>query len=207
MEGVMTRSGSLRMAAALLLVLATIVLVIGIIAERSVAGEPSPARSTETGGVTGSEQSDVASKEGVVGHDEGEAAAGADEVGSGEVIGEPESEGEEDHADEAIELHNEASETMFGINPESTGAVAAAVIISLLLAAALWFWRTPAVLIVAVVFALLFVVLDLREVMHQLSEARGGLAAIALVAAVLHTGVALITGSGLTRGNSIGTAT
>jgi hypothetical protein len=58
-----------------------------------------------------------------------------------------------------------------------------------------------------VVFALLFVVLDLREVMHQLSEARGGLAAIALVAAVLHTGVALITGSGLTRGNSIGTAT
>jgi hypothetical protein len=142
-----------------------------------------------------------------VGHDEGDAAEGADEVGSGEVIGEPESEGEEDHADEAPELHNEASETMLGINPESTGAVAAAVIISLLLAAALWFWRTPAVLIVAVVFALLFVVLDLREVMHQLSEARGGFAAIALVAAVLHIGVALIAGRGLMRGDSIGAAT
>jgi hypothetical protein len=203
----MTRSGSLRMAAALLLVLATIVLVIGSTIERSVASEPSPTQSTETGGVTGSEQSEGASEEGVVGHNEGDAAEGADEVGSGEVIGEPESEGEEDHADEAPELHNEASETMLGINPESTGAVAAAVIISLLLAAALWFWRTPAVLIVAVVFALLFVVLDLREVMHQLSEARGGLAAIALVAAVLHIGVALIAGRGLMRGDSIGAAT
>jgi len=57
------------------------------------------------------------------------------------------------------------------------------------------------------VFALLFLVLDLREVMHQLSEARGGLAAIALVAAVLHIGVALIAGRGLMRGDSIGAAT
>ena len=46
----MTRSGSLRMAAALLLVLATIVLVIGSTIERSVASEPSPTQSTETGG-------------------------------------------------------------------------------------------------------------------------------------------------------------
>jgi hypothetical protein len=203
----MARTDRLRMAAASLLVLATIVLVIGITAERSVAGEPSPAGSTETGGVTGSEQSEGASEEGVVGHDEGEAAKGADEAGIGEVIGELESEGEEAHADEATELHNEGNETMFGIDPESTGAIAAAVIISLLLAAALWFWKTPAVLIVAVVFALLFAVLDLREVMHQLSEARGGLAAIAVVAAVLHIGVALIAGLGLTRGDSIGTAT
>jgi hypothetical protein len=203
----MARTDRLRMAAASLLVLATIVLVIGITAERSVAGEPSPAGSTETGGVTGSEPSEDASEEGVAGHDEGEAVEGGDEAGSGEVIGEPESEGEEAHADEATELHNEGNETMFGIDPESTGAIAAAVIISLLLAAALWFWRTPTALIVAVVFALLFAVLDLREVMHQLSEARGGLAAIAVVAAVLHIGVALIAGLGLTRGDSIGTAT
>jgi hypothetical protein len=203
----MARTGRLRKAAALLLVLATIVLVIGITAERSVASEPAPARSTETGGVIGSEQSEGASEEGVVGHDEGEAGEGAEEAGSGEVIGEPESEGEEALADEATELHNEASETMLGINPESTGAVAAAVIISLLLTAALWFWRTPAVLFVAVVVALLFGVLDLREVMHQLSEARSGLAAIAIVAAVLHIGVALIAGRGLTRGDSIDTTT
>jgi hypothetical protein len=124
----MERTDRLRMAAALLLMLATIVLVIGITAERSVAGEPSPARSTESGGVTGSEQSEGASEEGVVGHDGGAAPEGADEAGSGEV-------------------------------------------------------------------------------MHQLSEARGSLAAIALVAAVLHIGVALIAGLGLTRGDSISTVT
>ena len=46
--------------------------------------------------------------------------------------------------------------------------VAAAVMISLLVAASVWFWGTPAVLVVAVGVALLFAAFDLREVAHQL---------------------------------------
>src|SRR4030095_4209463 len=118
--------------------------------------------------------------------------------------------GEEAHADEATTPHdeaNEASETMLGINPEATGTVAAAVVVSVVLAAALWFWGTPAVLIVAAVVAVLFAALDLREVAHQLSEARSGLAAVALLAAVLHGSVAVIAVLALSRGTpSTGTS-
>ena len=130
---------------------------------------------------------DETSEEGTEGHEEGEAAEGAQE---------------EAHADEAAEPHteaNETSETILGINPESTTAVAAAVVISLLLAAALYYWGTPATLIVAGVFALLFAALDLRELAHQLSEGRSSLVVLALLAAVLHAGVAVVAGLALTR--------
>ena len=187
----MTRPGSLRMAATLVLLLATVVFVTGISAERSLAGEAAEGRSGESSAVTGAE---APAEEASEDHEEGE---------------ETEGEGEEALADEAAAPHdeaNEASEEILGINPESTGAIAAAVVLSLVLAAALWFWGTPAVLIVAAVFALLFAALDLREVAHQLSEARSGLAAIALLAAVLHVGVAVIAGLALRRGDtSVGT--
>ena len=187
MESVMSRPASLRVTAALLLILATVAFVIGAIAERSVAGEVSEPRPSAA--VTGSnnEPADEASEEGTEGHQEGEAAEGAQQ---------------EAHTDEAAEPHteaNETSETIFGINPESTSTVAAAVVISLLLASALYFWGTPATLIVAGVFALLFAALDLREVAHQLSEARSSLVAVALLAAVLHAGAAVVAGLALTR--------
>src|SRR5215210_4089045 len=187
MESVMSRPASLRMTAALLLVLATVVFVIGAIAERSVAGEASETRPSEAVTATSNEQLEEASGEGTEGHEEGEAAEGAQEDAG---------------ADEAVESHSEAtetSETILGINPESTAAVTAAVIISLLLAAALYFWGTPPTLIVAGVVALLFAALDLREVAHQVSEARSSLVAVALLAAVLHAGAAVVAGLALTR--------
>ena len=190
MESVMSRPGSLRVTAAMLLVLATVVFVIGAIAERSVAGEASEARPSENVTVSNSQQADEASDEGTEGHEEGGAAEDARD---------------EAHADEAVELHTEANETsemIFGINPESTAAVTAAVVISLLLAAALYFWGTPATLIVAGVFALLFAALDLRELAHQLSEGRSSLVVVALLAAVLHAGAAVVAGLALTRGSS-----
>jgi hypothetical protein len=172
----MSRPASLRVTAALLLVLATIVFVIGVMAERSAASEGSETRPEATVTVSSNEQSEGASEEGSESHEEGEAAEGA---------------GEEAHADEATEPHieaNEPSETILGINLESTSTVAAAVVISLLLAAAVYFWGTPATLVVAGAVALLFAALDLREVAHQLSEGRSGLVGVALLAAVLHAG-------------------
>ncbi len=106
----------------------------------------------------------------------------------------------EGRGEEATETHVETSgETLLGVNPESTGAIAAAVIISLLLAAALWLWQAPALLVFVAVFALLFATFDLREVAHQFGEARGGLALLALLAALLHLAVAIIAGLALTR--------
>ena len=182
----MSRPASLSSTAALLLVLATIVFVIGVMAERSIAGEDSESRPSEAVTVSSSEEA-------------GEAAEGGTEIHEDEAA-----EGKEEgaQADEATEPHleaNETSETLFGINPESTSAVAAAVVISLILAAALWFWGAPAVLVVTAVVALLFAVFDLREVAHQLSEARSSLVVVALLAALLHAGAAVVAGLALTR--------
>ena len=182
----MTGSASLRRTAALLLVLATVVFMIGVIAERSMAGESSETRPSQTVSASSSEQSEKAA-EGADSHDEGEAAEGT---------------GEEGHTDVATEPHTEANETretILGINAESTGVIAAAVIISLLVAASVWFWGTPAVLVVAAGMALLFAAFDLREVAHQLNEARTNLVVIALLTAVLHASAAVVTGLALTH--------
>jgi hypothetical protein len=182
----MTGSASLRRIAALMLLLATVAFMIGVIAERSMAGESSETRPSQTVSASSSEQSEKAA-EVADSHDEGEAAEGT---------------GEEGHTDVATEPHTEASETretILGINAESTGAVAAAVIISLLVAASVWFWGTPAVLVVATGVTLLFAAFDLREVAHQLNETRTNLVVIALLTAVLHASAAVVAGLALTR--------
>jgi hypothetical protein len=180
----MMRSVSRRQAAALLLILATIVLVIGTSAERSLAGATTPAHPAESAGTVSGEGSEGG----------GEAAEGHSEEGA-----EKEAESQAEQATTPHDEAREATETILGINPESTGAIAAVVVISLLLAAALWLSGTAGVLIVAAIFALLVAALDLREVMHQLSESRMSLAAIALVAAILHGGVAVLAGLSLTQ--------
>jgi hypothetical protein len=191
----MSRLATLRITAALLLVLATIVFVIGVMAERSVADEASETRSSVAVTASSNEQPGDTSEEGAESHNESEEAVGRQE---------------DVHADEAAELHtgtDENSGTILGINVESTSTVATAVVISLLLAAALWFWGTPPTLVVAGAVALLFAALDLREVTHQLSEGRSGLVAVALLAAVLHAGAAVVAGLALTRpGASAGTS-
>jgi hypothetical protein len=187
----MARSTSLRGVAALLLLLATIVFVVGLNAERSLAGESSTVRPTAGTAATDVEESPQSSEEATESHDEGAEAGAAGETEGSETA---------EEADESHDEANEPSETVLGIDPESTGAVAAAVVISLLLAVALWFSSTPTVPIVVAVFALLFAALDLREVAHQ---AHSGLAAIALLAAALHVGVAVLSGLALTRHRAI----
>ncbi len=82
-----------------------------------------------------------------------------------------------------------SSETLFGINPESTGLVAIAILVSLLLAAGVWFWGHRPVLIAALVFGVVFTALDLREAIHQTHESRTGLVVLAIVLAALHGAV------------------
>jgi hypothetical protein len=82
------------------------------------------------------------------------------------------------------------------------------VAISLLLAAALYFWGTPATLVVVAVLALLFAALDVRELLHQINESRSGLVAAALLAAALHVGAAVAADLALTqRGSAVDQST
>lgn len=82
-----------------------------------------------------------------------------------------------------------SSETVLGINPESPGLVAAAIVLSVLLAVAIS--RRPGSLVLAAAgaFGLIFAFLDTLEIMHQLQEHRPSIAAIAGVATLFHLAI------------------
>lgn len=79
-----------------------------------------------------------------------------------------------------------SSETVLGVNPESPGLVAAAIVLSVSLAVAILLRPAPLVLIIAGAFGLIFAFLDALEILHQLQERRPSIAAIAAVAALAH---------------------
>jgi hypothetical protein len=105
------------------------------------------------------------------------------------------------HTDEhgATSSTETSSETFLGVDTESTGLVATAIAISLVLAAAVWFWSPPAALALALLFALGAGLFDVREIVHQAQESRGTLVALATVTALLH-GAALLVAGLLMRG-------
>ena len=77
---------------------------------------------------------------------------------------------------------------VLGVNPESTPILAVAVLGMLLLAAAIA-WRPSRALIgAAALVALLFAVLDGVEISHQISENRAGVAVLAGLILMLHAG-------------------
>jgi hypothetical protein len=86
----------------------------------------------------------------------------------------------------AVHAAEHSSENLFGINPEATGLVVIAVVISLLLAALILTMRSPLVAAGVALAMLVFTALDIREVTHQLNESHPGLAALAATIAALH---------------------
>ncbi|MEO8425262.1 MAG: hypothetical protein ABI595_15300, partial [Actinomycetota bacterium] len=79
---------------------------------------------------------------------------------------------------------------VLGIDLEAPLFVVLAVVISVALAAAVWWRETLAVLVLVLLFALVFAVLDIAEVIHQNDSGRTGVVLVAAVVAVLHLGVA-----------------
>ena len=90
-----------------------------------------------------------------------------------------------------------SSETLLGINPESTALVIVAILASLALALGVRFWGHRPVLFAALVFGVVFAALDVRELVHQVHESRTGLVILALVLAMLHAGVSVVAGAAL----------
>lgn len=93
----------------------------------------------------------------------------------------------------------EAGATLLGVNTESLGLSIVAVVVSLLLAGAIWLWPSSLVFVAVAIFGLVFAAGDARELVHQLNDSNGGLAAVAGLLLFLHLGIAALAASRLSR--------
>jgi hypothetical protein len=94
----------------------------------------------------------------------------------------------------------EAGAKILGVDTESLALSIIAVVLSLLLAAAVWLRLWPRLVLLAVfAFALVFAAGDARELVHQLDESNNGLAAVAAIVLALHLVTAAIAGILLRR--------
>ena len=153
---------NLRVVLVALLVAATAAFVVGVSIERS-RGETHVEPASAVEGEAGHEE----------GGESGEAAHVQESAGA--------------HADES------SGETLLGIDYEAVPFVVLAAALSLALAAAVWLRPESRALLVLVAMAMIaFAVFDVREVIHQLDEDKGGLALLAGVVAALPLGVAAV---------------
>lgn len=85
------------------------------------------------------------------------------------------------------------SETLLGVNPESLPLIVAALVTSAALAAAVWlYWQRRAVVLIAAAAMAAFAMLDVVEVVHQVSEQHPTLVVVAGTVTILHTAAAVI---------------
>ncbi len=83
-----------------------------------------------------------------------------------------------------------SDESIFGVDTESAGAVTAAVLVSLLVAAIVWWSPMTWALVAGAAFCVGAAVLDIREIGAQLDEGSTGVATVAVVLVVLHLAAA-----------------
>jgi hypothetical protein len=165
-----------------LLVLSTVAFVVGVSVERS-AGDShdEPAAEASEAAERGDEHAD----------EEGEARASEPgEAARGEEV--------------AGEAKEDEDERVLGVDLEATPFVVLAAAVSLGFAAAVWLRPEWSLLLGLLAAAMVvFAVLDVREVVHQLDADRGGLAVLAGFVAVLHLAAAALAPS---MGRSSGAA-
>ena len=152
-----------------LLVLSTVGFVVGVSVEKSYGGEAQSGEGAESAAQHADE------------------AAGGEEAHTGPGSG---------------ETHEEpgADAKLLGVDLEATPFVALAAALALALAVAVWLRPSCGVLLAVVAVAMVvFAVVDVREVFHQLDEDKGGLAVLAALVAALHLAAAAVA---LTMGRS-----
>ena len=91
------------------------------------------------------------------------------------------------------------TETIAGVDVESTPVVVLGVMGSLVLAGAVLRWPRREVFAVAALLCVAFAVLDGRELAHQLDENSDDVATLAALTLVLHLGAAAVATAGLAR--------
>ena len=88
--------------------------------------------------------------------------------------------------------HSESSEKILGINTESSGVVAVAVVLSIALAVLVIARPRRPLFLAVVAFAGAFAAFDAVEAVHQIDNSRTGVAAIAILLALAHAAAALL---------------
>jgi hypothetical protein len=108
------------------------------------------------------------------------------------------------HADRDEPGQAETDEAVLGVDLESTPLVVLAVIVSLGLAVLTGtrFGQLTGVLSAIALVALVWAVLDIREVLHQADESRTGIALVAAAVAILHVAAAVVAGRLAARARS-----
>jgi hypothetical protein len=162
-----------RRALVVLIVAATAALVVGVALEHDArthealrtSGEASPVRHAAESG-SGSEAGET-----------------GESTESGTVSGAP---------PRGERVREEPSERLLGIDPESTGVLAIAIVVSLALAALVWRGAAPWLLSLVALAMAAFAALDIREVVHQIGESRLGLTLLAVLIAALHLAAAAL---------------
>ncbi len=129
-------------------------------------------------------------------HHESVAAKSAENSGGETGTG---SEGKNATEKHVASSSGEAGATLLGVNTESLGLSIVAVVVSLLLAGALWLWPSSLVFVAVAIFGLAFAAGDARELVHQLNDSNAGLAAVAGLLLFLHLGITALAASRLSR--------
>jgi hypothetical protein len=121
--------------------------------------------------------------------------SGAESEGANDESGEA-GEAETAHSESAAGATDSEDERVLGVDLESTPLIVLAVLTGLGLAAlsATGFGRLRGFLLAVAAIALVWAVLDVREVVHQLDESRTGVALVAMSVAVLHLAAAAVSG-------------
>ena len=88
--------------------------------------------------------------------------------------------------------HAESSEKILGINTESSGVVAIAVLLAVALAFLVVLRPRRPLFLTVVAFAGAFAVFDVVEAIHQIDNSRPGIAAIAISLSLVHAAAALL---------------
>jgi hypothetical protein len=120
---------------------------------------------------------------------QGHSESGVEQAHSGEA---GEAHGQTEGETTGTETQSETSETVAGVDVESTPIVLLGVVVSLALIGAVLRWPRREVYAIAAVLCLGFAILDGSELAHQLDENSGTVATFAGLALVLHLGPAAI---------------
>jgi hypothetical protein len=164
-----------------LLIVGAVLFAVGVAAERNTSDthhETSPAAvQSATSTTIHSEADERTGAPDATLHNEATATGSTTHAETGEAAG--------------SDRRSESGKTFLGINLESTPFVVVAVGVSLGLAVLTWRSRRRILLLATAAFAIIFTVFDTTEVVHQLGDSRIGIAALAILIAIVHLAVAI----------------
>ena len=115
------------------------------------------------------------------------------DVESGTHVDEGEGEAHTDETTSVTSTHSAVTtETLLGVNLESTTLVVVAAVFSLAFALITFRSNFRPLLLATAAFAAVFAILDIAELVHQINESRTGIAALAAVIALVHLAAAAV---------------